>query len=392
VSEVSSHTLKHLHAWQDQFIVCGIAGLVVAMVALVGLRELAPRIRDQIMISVREETILEMRARGMDLESATRNPFGQMFKPDIMAPAFAISVFLAGYYTAVAFFPIYFQTTLNFTASQSNSLLNWYWSSNAISLLVFGVLSDRLSVRKPFMLAGAAGSILAGIAFLAKANSNFPTFSSIAILLVFIGVWGGMTFGPWMAAFTETVERRNPALTATGLAVWGWILRAIVAILFLVLPHAVNSVTPLVDDGAGVQAVAAKVNPQLLAEVNAHPDIFQALAKYPNAASIPPALLNKAILTVGAPTLQLASNPTQAGYLNYLSTHHATAVAKAQKDAPHQWQRWFWICVGGQIVFIPFIFLMSGYWSPRRAKDDIEEREASTLSGAGALSSGMQPA
>ena len=101
------------------------------------------------------------------------------------------------------------------------------------------------------MLAGGAfGSIVISITFLSKATHNNPIFSSVAILLAFIGIWGGAAFAPWMASFTETVERRNPALTATGLAVWGWLLRIVVAVAFLILPHVVNSVTPLVDKGA----------------------------------------------------------------------------------------------------------------------------------------------
>src|SRR5580704_1880158 len=294
VSEVSSHTLNHLHPWQDQFIIAGITGLVVAFVALLFLRELNAGIRDQVMVSLQEQTVVELRARGLDVEEATRRPFQQMFKPDIMGSALAISLFLIGYYTAVAFFPIYFQTVLNFTPSQSNSLLNWYWSFNAISLVGFGAMSDRLAVRKPFMLAGALGSIVISITFLSKATHNNPTFSSVAILLAFIGIWGGAAFAPWMASFTETVERRNPALTATGLAVWGWILRIVVAVSFLVLPHVINSVTPLVDQGAQVQAADAQLNaqfPLLGAELAADPAVFQSLAKYPTAASIPPALL-----------------------------------------------------------------------------------------------------
>jgi MFS family permease len=50
VAEVSSHTLNHLHAWQDQFIISGIVGLVVFAMAFVGLRELSPGLRDQLMV------------------------------------------------------------------------------------------------------------------------------------------------------------------------------------------------------------------------------------------------------------------------------------------------------------------------------------------------------
>src|SRR5579884_2108624 len=172
VAVVSGQTLSHLGAWQDQFIIAGITGLVVAFIALFTLRELNSGLRDQIMVSLEERTILAVRARGMDLESATRAPYRQMFKPDIVLSAVAISVFLLGYYTAVGFFPIMFQTVMHFTQSQANDLLDWYWGANAVSLVLFGTLSDRLSVRKPFMLGGALLNIVIAIAFLSKVGGD----------------------------------------------------------------------------------------------------------------------------------------------------------------------------------------------------------------------------
>src|ERR1700759_3962580 len=62
VAIVSSATLSHLHAWQDQFVICGVIGLVVFVLALVGLRELPPRIRDQLMVSLRDRALIEARA------------------------------------------------------------------------------------------------------------------------------------------------------------------------------------------------------------------------------------------------------------------------------------------------------------------------------------------
>jgi hypothetical protein len=340
--------------------------------------------RDQIMVSLQEQTVIEMRARGLDVREATKRPYRQMFKLDIMGSALAISVFLLAYYTAVAFFPIYFQTVLGFTASQANSLDNWYWSFNAISLIVFGVLSDRLAVRKPFMLVGATMGTFVGIAFVSKATTHNPSFDSIAVLLVFTGVWGGAAFAPWIASFTETVERRNPALIATGLAVWGGVLRTVVAVSFLILPHVVDSVTPLVNDGAQVQAVAAQTQqqfPQLYAEANAHPEIFSQLASYPNAKAIPPSVLDHALVTVGPVALTQLQNPRAVKDLTYLAAK-APAVKKAQADAPHQWRNWLWICVAGQILFIPMIFPMAGYWRPRRAREEIQRREAILLASA----------
>ena len=51
-------------------------------------------------------------------------------------------------------------------------------------------------------------------------------------------------------------------------------------------------------------------------------------------------------------------------------------VQQAAKDSPGQWQTYFWIAVGGQLVFIPLIFLLAGYWNPRRARQELELHRA----------------
>ena len=60
-----------------------------------------------------------------------------------------------------------------------------------------------------------------------------------------------VAYAPWMANYTEQVESHNPALTATGLAIWGWILRITVALSFLVLPYVITTSTVLVDNQNG---------------------------------------------------------------------------------------------------------------------------------------------
>ncbi len=43
------------------------------------------------------------------------------------------------------------------------------------------------------------------------------------------------------------------------------------------------------------------------------------------------------------------------------------------EDSPRQWQTWWWICFAGQLVFIPFAFVLKGRWSPRKAREDEAE-------------------
>lgn len=50
-----------------------------------------------------------------------------------------------------------------------------------------------------------------------------------------------------------------------------------------------------------------------------------------------------------------------------LSTLAFSFVVRSQVNG-QQWATWWWVCIGGLIVFIPTIFVASGAWSPARAR------------------------
>jgi len=59
--------------WTHEYRICGIAGLVVFVIALFLLKELSPRLRDQLMVTLRDRTLVEAKAKGMteeDIETA----------------------------------------------------------------------------------------------------------------------------------------------------------------------------------------------------------------------------------------------------------------------------------------------------------------------------------
>jgi ACS family D-galactonate transporter-like MFS transporter len=409
VSGISSNTLDAHPAWQFQFHIAGAIGLVVAVVALLGLRELSPRLRDQLMHSTRERALVEARAAGIDSEQALNGHWRQMLKLDIVGPAVAISVFLLAYFIFVGFLVLYLATVFGYSEARANQLANWYWITNAIALVVAGVLSDRLRVRKPFMIVGALISLL-GLALFADATTNPDTsYHTFALYFVLMSFGGGLAYVAWMSAFTETVEKRNPAATATGLAVWGWIIRITVTASFALLPIALPATTTLVERGPRVQEIVAE-NPQqikvlqsvdaaTLAALRANPDDRAAQARALSALS------GLSVADVGRVVTGETSDPghkvqqaaarlqsvseVPAADLAYLSANAAN-VSKAQKDNPGQWQTWWWICFAGQLVFIPFVFLMTGRWSPRRAREDeaaherLVERELARLQTVGA--------
>jgi hypothetical protein len=381
-----------------------------------------------------------------------------MLRLDIIGPALAISLFLMLYYMFVAFLVVYFVTVFGYTEARANTLGNWYWIANAVALLAAGVFSDRLLVRKPFMIVGAAISLVGVGLFSAAATAPHTGYHTFALYFVLMAGGGGIAYVTWMAAFTETVEKHNPAATATGLAVWGWIIRIVVTASFAILTVVVPATTTLVDHGPQVRAIVARypeqvktlqtVDPATLAALKVNPanTVAQARAlselsglsvadvqkvvvlgaqdktQLGTLAAIDPATLavlsaNPANTAAGAKAvgeiaakfgiapavalgrLQAAGQVPRADLallladgakvqhagarlrsiatippadVAYLAAH-GSDVAKAQKDNPRQWQTWWWICFICQVVFIPFVFLLTGRWSPRKARAD--ERE-----------------
>jgi MFS family permease len=406
-SIVASNTLDHfLHSsgvsgWKSQFIISGVTSLVVFVLALIWLKDLSSRLRDQLMVSEQDRALVEAKARGLsakELISATTHPWRQILKADLVVSAMGISLFLLIYYAASAFFTIYWATVfknpsgLNFTTVQANRLNQWYWGADAVALIVFGVLSDKLRVRKPFMLVGALGSIVMLIVFLAQASHPHTGFDTLILIEVFLAAFLSLTFAPWMAGYTEMVEARNPALVGTGLALWGWILRLTVGLSFLFLPLVVTSVNPVVDNlplaTPQIQTFLVQ-HPESVAFAQEHAALLTLVQKHEavvERANTDPSLANDLAVAAAIGTANaLKLNALKAQFntlvvpyqseLSYLAAHQAqlTDLQNGVAQSPRQWQHWFWVCVAGMVLFIPTIFLNRGRWSPRRAREDQEE-------------------
>ena len=337
VAVVASNTVPVVVAnsfWGHEYKICGIVGLIVFVITFLGLRELSPRLRDQLMVTMRDRALIEARAKGIDIEAALKHPFRQLLKPDVVVSSVAVSVMLLVYYTAVAFGVVYLATVFNFSTKDANGLANWNWGFNVLAVILVGVLSDRLRVRKPFMVIGGVGAAVLLVIYLMKAGEH-PSYYTLAAILAIMSFFLGIAYTPWMASFTETVEDRNPALIATGLAIWGWIVRVTVFASFLIIPAIISSVTPLVTYGPTVSAYATQYKSELafatthatvvanaqkyktqlanaqkfapeLAVLQAHQALFAQLARYPNPAKIPPALQAKAVAAAGGGAKGLA--------------------------------------------------------------------------------------
>src|SRR6185437_12118470 len=218
----------------SQFYISGITALVTFAICLFFMKDLSPKLRDQLMVTARDQALLEARARGVsdtEVRAAMDHPWRQIVKWDLVGSSFGISVFLLIYYAAAAFFTIYYSVTFvnangtPLTTSQVNGVNIWFWGTDIVALIVVGILSDLVRVRKPFMLVGAIGSIVTLIVFLGYATKPHTSTGTLSLTTAILAVFLSLAYAPWMASYTETVEAKNPALVATGLALWGWILR-----------------------------------------------------------------------------------------------------------------------------------------------------------------------
>jgi len=417
-SIVATNTLNHfLHTsgvsgLKSQFVISGVSSLVVFVVALFFMKDLSSSLRDQLMVSEQDRALIEAKARGISAEeviAATTHPWRQILKWDLAISAIGISLFLLVYYAASAFFTIYWATVfksadgLNLTTSNANYLNTWYWGADAVALIVFGVLSDKLRVRKPLMLVGAIGSIVMLIVFLRQADHPYTGFGTLITIEVLLAAFISLTYAPWMAAYTEMVEAKNPALVGTGLALWGWILRLTVGLSFIFLPLVINAVNPVVDNLVYAQTPPTGTapfnvqqfqleHPQLVAFATANASWLKPLSDPKNAAVVVAAHNNP---VTGLPALTKAVGPAVVAHivanlkevngpvftyrtqLAYLSAHQnqLDALLSGVAKSPKQWQHWFWVCIGGMVLFIPTIFLNRGRWSPKKAREDEDQHQ-----------------
>lgn len=321
-SAVAAITLGPLVSWQSQFMISGGVGIVISVVALFFLKELSPELRDQAAVSEQDRELLEARAASGEVATNIEHPWRQLMHADVLLPAAGFSVALFFYYTMVGFAPVLFTTVWKMSLASSNSLVAWAWGFNVLVSLTYGSLVDKFRVRKPWIL-GSAIVCAALQGYLLTLVGTDASYLHVAIVMILLATsWGGFAV-PWYAAYTETVEARNPALTATGLAIWAWIVRFIVFVSFLAVPYVVHSATTLV---------------------------------------------NAAPYVAAAKKAQASGQPVSGD----LAVHLA-AIQRASVSIMGEWQAWMGIAIACAIFLALTVPFLRGPWSPAKARAEQEE-------------------
>lgn len=150
----------------------------------------------------------------------------------------------------------------------------------------------------------------------------------------------------------------------------------------IVFGLALPSSKVLVEEGAKVGALAQQYEKQLAIAGALSSDTKEALGANPADPAAGAAAVKELMEAKVAANQQeavedlkyLGEHPIPPEDAKFL-TEHPPAVQKAAKDSPVEWQRWWWVTFAGQLLFLPFIFLLTGRWSPRKARQDAAEHQ-----------------
>jgi MFS family permease len=235
----SSLMLAHFDAWQYPYALVGMIGLLVFLLCLLGLRELSASLRNQVIVSAQESDRVEAQARLAAPEPHTRGTWRQVLRLPILLGAIGYPLYQLMVVTVITFFPLYLSSSAGFPLSQADAMLSAFWVMYGGAALLVGVISDLTRVRKPYILLGCTGTMIATL--LLVANTGHPASSLLVIIvLCLLGISNGITGVSWTAGFTEMVEQVNPALVATGLSVLGFFQRFFAVVVFLALPQVIS--------------------------------------------------------------------------------------------------------------------------------------------------------
>jgi MFS family permease len=326
---ITAWTLPIFHTWQSQFRIAGALGLITAVVALLFLRELSPTLRNQRIVHEQDKHLVELKSKMGHLDTTHKHSGWQMLRANIIVPAMGIGSLLLFYGVMTGFATLYLTTTFHYSVHEASVMLTWGWVANGVALVVGGMFSDWLGVRKPVMLVGAlvhAALILVWIQFLHA--QSVPSQAVFTLTICGLLFSCGIAFGLALTSMTETIEFNNPALMATGMAIYGWFVRVVSLASLLTLPLVVTAV----DELLGARAVTAAHQKALAANVPPSADLVAAMDR----------------------------------------------VKQAIETAPGQWQTWYFVCLGGVVFFMLTVFLYHGRWSPAAAKKDLEDHHAKT--------------
>jgi len=228
---IAGATLPIFHTWKSQIAIMGVLGVVMYIPIVLRLKDLSTALRHNIYESERQALRAELMKRPPSSfqRAPVKHSASSCVHPEVWLLVAGVNAFLLIYIAIQAFGPLMFTQVFHYSPAEAASINAYFWLLNLVTLMVVGIISDRLQVRKPIAIAGA----LATAALLAW---WIPTFSHplarpvVAVTAAVLGGFLAIGYVPWAAMFSEALEDISPALQATGWAFFGLFARFTLAV------------------------------------------------------------------------------------------------------------------------------------------------------------------
>jgi len=229
---IAGETLPIYHTWQSQIWITGVLAIAMYLPILFFLKDLSPQLRMQIFKS----EIAALQAQGQrslaasELPSSTRDAFYKLLQhSEVWLLVIGVVANLTLYFTIQPFGVLMFVQSFHYNTAEAASLNAFFWGGNIFVLILTGIVSDYLQVRKPIAIIGQLLAIGLLIWWIPSFGHHMPA-GEMKIVATMLGAFLAIGYVPWAAQFSETLEDVSPALQATGWAFFGFAARAWVAI------------------------------------------------------------------------------------------------------------------------------------------------------------------
>lgn len=196
----------------------------------------------QIVHSTKNRVRIEQKAREIERRGIEVAGFWRYLVSDPLLWALAIGegLFLVGYYTFVAYGPLFTEVTFKRTPQEAADLVSYLFASILAGRVLGGLFSDWIRMRK---VPGIVFTTLAGIGFIAvdRTVGHHLTNGEIITLCCVLGFVMAMMWSPTNALFSENAEDIAATRQTTAFGVTGLVTAGITQAWIFVAPSTLSS-------------------------------------------------------------------------------------------------------------------------------------------------------
>jgi OPA family glycerol-3-phosphate transporter-like MFS transporter len=219
------------NVWQSQALIMGVVSLLLCAVVV---REIA-----EPSAALRARVITEEAAVGGE-EAFDHGKARELLRhPRLWAHVLGNTGWQVLYWTFALFGQTVLVDAFRVDVAAANGIVALGIVLNAVTVVVVGRISDRLQLRKPFMLAGTLATIALLGYCITLMDGDRPGAAHVTVVYALIFLAMGLAYVPWMAGYSEDAENVRPSLQGAALGLWGMVVRLMIVGLLVVAPQMV---------------------------------------------------------------------------------------------------------------------------------------------------------